>query len=129
LGSSARARKPKKQFGDIIPNTAKQSETRRVFGGFSVSPVGEWWQDRLRRIPNDNDATLPYARADARAMLARGDKLVVIHRARLKLPSGIVGWRFFAIGEENLTRFPRWVHGGGASEAVESYTSEGAPPP
>ena len=96
-----------------------------------MAPVGgdAWWQERLRRVPNDNDATLQYARTDARAMLARGDKQVVICRARLKLPSGIVGWRFFAIGEENLTMFPRWVHGVGASEAVEHYTREGAPPP
>jgi hypothetical protein len=56
------------------------------------------------RVPNDQEATLERARQDARAMLARGERRVVVCRSRTKAPGG---WgaeiiRYFPLGQEVL---------------------------
>ncbi len=87
-----------------------------MFGGFSVVRA----EDRMQ-VWNDAEADLAHAREDVRYMLARGDSKAIICRTRLKLPSGIVGWRFFALGSEILTRVPEWEHHPGNAQVVERY--------
>jgi hypothetical protein len=101
-----------RQFGEV---RAVAAETRRMFGGFSVARS----EDRLQAW-NDAEADLAHARHDARLLLMRGASKVIICRTRLKLPSGIVGWRFFALGE-TLTLVPEWEHHPGNAQVVERY--------
>ena len=62
-------------------------------------------------VPNDQEATLDRARADGQAMLARGERRVVICRSRTKAPGG---WgaeieRYYPLGEALARLFAQAV--------------------
>ena len=52
--------------------------------------------DILGRVLKDADATLPVAQADAKRLLKRGARRVLVMRTRIKAPSGVIDFRFFA---------------------------------
>lgn len=68
-------------------------------------------------IPTDNEATIERARFDARDMLRSGETEVYVIRSRIKLPSGVTGYRYFALGETLFRLFD--LQTGPTNEIVE----------
>ena len=57
-----------------------------------------------RRVPNDSEATLELARLEAKDRLSLGEKSIHIRKARVRLPSGVKGERYYCLSDD-LAKF------------------------
>lgn len=96
-----------KRLGGVKPHARVPSEADRYL---------------LTHLPTNAEATERWCEQEAAARLRRGDPVVYICKARMKEPSGVLGWRWFCLDQDTLDLLGGRV--GGSSQIVRTLTPQ-----